>query len=99
MAAAGCNADGIAFKILHLFELDDAITGRVNDFQAITGLEAILDQDFGHAGGGIHMFDVAHILAAGGFRMATQIILRFLAVMALIEAIGIAAIGQAFQLA
>jgi len=31
--------------------------------------------------------------------MATQIILRFLAVMALIEAIGIAAIGQAFQLA
>ena len=70
----------------------------MNHFEPVADGKPILDD---HAQGIAFAipFGITNVLAAAGFRIATQIVLGIRIMVTLVEAIGVAAIGQAFQLA
>jgi hypothetical protein len=61
--------------------------------------KAVLDLDQGELPRRIPGQNVAHVEAAPGFGMAAQVILHLVFVVTLVEAVGVAAIGQAFEFA
>ena len=89
MPAARCGVKGFAFKAAHLAEFDDAVAGRVDDLQSVADLEFVLHVDLGHAVGATD--DIADVLLAAVFRMASQVVLLFVGVVAFVETVGVTA--------
>jgi len=95
MPAARRDGDGFAFEVAHLGELDDAVAGRVDDFQFVADPESVLHVDLGDAVGAAD--DVADVLLARAFGVALHIVLVLVGVVAFEEAVGVTAARQRIQ--
>jgi len=71
----------------------------MNDLQPIADRKTVLDVDQSEQALGIPVEHIADVEAAPRLRMAAQVVLPFVLVVPLVEAVGVAAIGQAFEFA
>ncbi len=69
----------------------------MDDFQPVAHHKSILHLDFRHRSRRIEAHHIPHILATTGFGVTFKVILVLGSVMAFVEPVGIAAIGQPFQ--
>ena len=95
MPAAGGDADGFAFQVAHLGEIDDAVAGVMDDFQSVANPESVLHVDLGDAVRAAD--DVADVLLARAFGVALHIVLVLVGVVAFEEAVGVTAACQRIQ--
>ena len=95
MPASGCDGEDFTRKAAHLVQFDDAVAGGVDDLESVADLETIFHVDLGDAVYTIQ--NVTDILLARIFRMAAQVILLFVGMMAFVKAVGVAAVRQRIQ--
>ena len=95
MPAARRGGDRITFKVAHLGEIDDAVAGRVDDFQFVADLKFILHVDLGDAVRATD--DVTNVLLARALGVALHIVLLLVGVVAFEEAVGVATACQCIQ--
>ena len=86
-----------ALFILHVFDDDVAVAFGSDDFNFVADTEFVFDRDLGQAGSLIVGQDFAAKLLPVAFRIADDVVLIVVAVMALIESVGVTAIRQIFQ--
>ena len=97
MTAARGNLHCFAVQTHHFAQFDDVVPGGVDDLQSVADLEFILDVNLGDA---VRTSDdVADILLAAVPGMTAHIVLLFMGVVALVKAVGIAAMRQRIQCA
>src|SRR5574343_1984444 len=94
--AAGGDADRLASLVFHAHQRRDVGARGVHAFQPVADREAVLDDDFHQAASLIEPYSIADIEAAVRFGVAAQVVLVVRIVVALVEAVGVAAVGQAF---
>ena len=99
MAAAGGDGDRFAGGILHAADALHVVAGRMQAFHGIAQGEAVLDGNFHQAAGGVEGDGIADILALVRFGVAAQVVLVIGVVVALVETVGVTAIGQVLQFA
>ena len=99
MTAAGCDGDRLPILVFHPREARAEVAVRVDAFHFVAQREAVLDGNFHQAARFVESDGIADILAAIRFGMATQIVLVVGIVVALVEAVGVTAVGQVFQFA
>jgi hypothetical protein len=98
VAAAGRDGCRRAFGVAHGLDHDFEVALGPHDLEAVADLEMVLHRDLGQAVGAV-AGDIADILAAAGFGAAAQVVLVVAVGAAFVEAGGVAAIGEAVELA
>ena len=99
VAGAGRHLDGLPFGVFHPRDVGVRIAARPDQLEPIADGELVLDPDLRQTARASKSDHVADVLAAPGLGIATQVVLRLLRRVALVEARGVAAVGQAFELA
>jgi len=99
MAAAGGDTDRFTFPVFHAGQRQDMVARGMHTFQTVANGESVFDLDFHEAAGGIESDGIADVEAAIRFGAAAQVVLVLGIVMTLQETIGVATVGQTFELA
>ena len=97
MPAAGSDRHHRTIDAAHISKQDNVIAGRMDNLQPVADLKPVLHVDQGNAVFAIQ--NISDILLATAFRMAAEVILLFVGMMALVKTIGVAAVRQRIQCA
>lgn len=98
MAAARCDGDRDVVLAVQGGNRQFQVAPGVDEFDAVTHREAVLHFDLGQSGCVVGQH-IADIQAAVGFGMAFEVVLVFAVRVALVEAAGVAAVGEAVEFA